>query len=134
MRDLARLVRIREIWERREKAQVARAMEAARLAGAKAEERAGAHSRALSQAVGDLMLSQVARTATWEAYSTSRTHAQAAALQEEATRGVWRRAKQELEISERLDERRREAEAIEADRRTTKALDEIAATRHGRSQ
>ena len=134
MRDLRRLVRVREIWERREKAQVARAIQASRAAAAQAAERAEQHEAALTDpGTVDPMLAHTSRTATWEAFSVAEHHARAAAIQEEATRGVWRRAKQELEITERLEDRRRQAAALETERKETKVLDEVAANRHGRS-
>ena len=134
MRDLRRLVRVREIWERREKAHVARAMDAARRAHEEAATRAEQHHLALGTDLGGPVLNQTARTATWEALARSQAHAQTAALQEEASRGVWRRAKQDLEITERLEDRRKQAEALEAGRRDTKTLDEIASNRHGRPE
>jgi flagellar biosynthesis chaperone FliJ len=63
----------------------------------------------------------------------AKRYAMTASLQEDATRGVWRRAKQELEITERLEDRRRQAAALEEDRRASKVLDEVAANRHGRT-
>lgn len=134
MRDLRKLVRVREIWERREKAQVARAIQLSRAAAAEAEEQTRRHQEALGNPLtGDPVLVYTAQTATWEAMARSQRHAQSASLQEEATRGVWRRAKQELEITERLEDRRRQAAALEEDRKESKALDEVAANRHGRT-
>ena len=134
MRDLRKLVRVREIWERREKAQVARAIQASRAAAAEADERALRHHEALgSFLVVDPVLAHTAQTATWEALAQAKKYAETASLQEDATRGVWRRAKQELEITERLEDRRRQAAALQEDRRASKVLDEVAANRHGRT-
>jgi flagellar biosynthesis chaperone FliJ len=129
---MRKLVRVREIWERREKAQVARAIQASRVASAEADERTRLHQDALGFAA-DPVLAFTAQTATWEAMAKAQRHAETASLQEEATRGVWRRAKQELEITERLEDRRRQAAAAEEDRRESKVLDEVAANRHGRT-
>jgi flagellar export protein FliJ len=130
---MARLVRVREIWEQREKARVASALALARTTRTAAEVASEHHQTALgSAATYGPITSFVAQTATHDALELARAEAVHAGLQAEATRGVWRRAKQDLEIVERLQERRRLVARAEQARAETKALDELAAIRHGR--
>ncbi len=133
MRDMARLVRVREIWEQREKARVASVLAAARVAQSAADVASDHHRMALaSGSTYGPVMSFVAQTATHDARTRAQAEAAHADLQADATRGVWRRAKQDLEMVERLQERRRLAVRAEEARVETKVLDELASIRHGR--
>lgn len=134
MRDLSRLTRVREIWEQRERARVAAALAAQRMAVEHAEQAHAAHRQALAMdGMVDPLLTFVARTATHERRIEAEQELSHAAVQTEASRGVWRRAKQDLDIAENLEERRRAAIEAGLMRTEINTLDELATIRHGRA-
>jgi flagellar export protein FliJ len=135
--SLSKVLRVRRIEEEQAAAQLAAARAAAAVAAAK--EVGAAHALASRCARGGLQ--PAASFLAWsettmlagEALSAARTEVQAAAEEVEARRGEWSSAAARVSALEHLDERGREAHAVEVKKEETKITDDIVTTRWDRS-
>ena len=135
--SLAKVLRVRRIQEEQAAARLAAARTTAVAAAAK--EVGATHALASRCARGGLQsaASFLAWTETTmlagEALSDARVEVEAAEEQVEARRGEWSSAASRVSALEHLDERGREAHALECRKEETKTADDIVTTRWDRS-
>jgi hypothetical protein len=132
---MSRIVRVRKIWEKQARAQLGQAN--GELAEAETETEAAKeeHRKAIAPAeereatLDDLTIRRIAGMATHEKYTVAEVVRQQADHRARAAHGSWRRSAQDLEIAEKLEERRKQALAYLARRSAEAALDELMAMR-----
>jgi hypothetical protein len=135
VKDTNRITRVRGIWERQARAALGEANRELAQAEEAVVEALDDHRRTVASAadaepgVEDLMMRRIAGMATHERYTAAelvRGHAEQRAR---AAHGSWRRTAQDLEASEKLDDRRKQAMAYLARRSAEATLDELMALR-----
>lgn len=133
MRDFRRLARVRSIWEMQARIETASAVRRAAEANRLASQAAERHRSALHDATGSgLVTLMTGRLATYESFSQAQQSVSHEKLRLEATRGVWRRTKQDLEVVEKLEARRIDNVESDERKRFDRQLDELAMLMRGR--
>lgn len=134
MRDMSRITRVRKIWEKQARAQLGQAN--AQLQNAEneshqalEEHRQTVDSPAEGTGLDDLTVRRIAGMATHETYTAADRVRMQSEQRARASHGSWRRSAQELDIAEKLDERRKQALAYLARRSAEATLDELMALR-----
>lgn len=130
MKDTNKITRVRSIWERQARAALGNANREVAEAERAALEALDNHRKTVAEAGGenspeDLMMRRIAGMATHEKYTAAELVRGHADQRARAVQGAWRRSAQELEVAERLDERRRQALAYLARRSAESTLDEL---------
>lgn len=132
MRDMARLLRVRSIWERRAAAAVGEAVRESQLAEEAARTAGRLHTAALASETSDLRATRIGRLATHRASTDATEAARLASLRLSASRGAWNRTRIDVEAIEELERRRTESERAAAVRAEARELDELAVLRRRR--
>lgn len=135
MKDMSKITRVRKIWERQARASLGQANTDLSQAEADAEAAHDEHRRTVapvnapSAGLDDLTIRRIAGMATHEKYTVAELVRQQADHRSRAAHGNWRRSAQDLEIAEKLEERRKQALAYLARRSAEATLDELMAIR-----
>jgi hypothetical protein len=134
MRDFEKLTRVRGIWERQARAKLGEAnrdLAEADQAVTEAEERLREHNaRPIPPGTAaDLALMRMAGIATHDSYTTAELVRGHAERRSRAAQGAWRKSAQDLDVAEKLEERRKQAMAYMARRAAEATLDELMALR-----
>lgn len=139
MKDMSKITRVREIWEKQARAQLGQANGDLAHAEAEVEAAKEAHHNTIAPAdtpthgLDDLTIRRIAGMATHEKYTVAEVVRQQADHRARAAHGNWRRSAQDREVAEKLDERRRQALAYLARRSAEATLDELMAIRRKKS-
>lgn len=137
MKDMSRIARVRKIWEKQARAQLGEANAELSAAETKAADALEEHRQTASAepegaGLDDLTIRRIAGMATHEKYTAAEIVRQQADHRARAAHGTWRRSAQDLDVAEKLDERRRQALAYLARRSAEATLDELMALRRKR--
>lgn len=129
---LGQLLRVRRIQEDQARQQVLAARRAAEIAHALAEQRRRTYDE-LPPSERAVLLAHIAERTMWELHAMAVVRAEEDAVEADAEverrAEAWRARKQEVEVLERLDERRRAEHAAEVLRAEALELDDLATTR-----
>ena len=128
MRDLSRLVRVRKIWEKQARIQLGQATQELNEAERATVSALDDHRR-FQETDGDILIRRIAGMATHEKYTAAELVRRQAEHRTRAAQGSWRRSAQDLDASEKLEERRKQALAYLARRSAEATLDELMAMR-----
>lgn len=129
MRDLDRLLRVRTAWERRAAARLGEKLACQAAAEEALQAAVESHRRSLDTALSSTELTRLARTATHDDLGFRAAEHELANRAVDASRGVWRRTQQDLEILQKLSDRWTERAEQEHLRREQQEADELAALR-----
>jgi hypothetical protein len=138
MRDFSRLARVRAIWEKQARAELGQANGALQEADRAVEDATPAHQTAIAPAntsggLDDVTMRRIAGMATHNSYTAAEVVRKQTETRVRAAHGSWRRSAQDLEVAEKLEERRRQALAYLARRSAEATLDELMALRRRKS-
>jgi len=139
VKDMSRIVRVRKIWEKQARAQLGQANGELSKAQAAVEEASEAHRDAIapvetpSTGLDDLTIRRIAGMATHERYTVAEVVRRQADHRVRASNGNWRRSAQEMQVAEKLEDRRRQALAYLARRSAEATLDELMVMRRKQS-
>ncbi|MDH4116619.1 MAG: hypothetical protein OEX04_19590 [Acidimicrobiia bacterium] len=128
MRDLSRLVRVRKIWEKQARIQLGQATQELNEAERATVSALDDHRRS-QETDGDILIRRIAGMATHDKYTAAELVRRQAEHRTRAAQGSWRRSAQDLDASEKLEERRKQALAYLARRSSEATLDELMAMR-----
>lgn len=136
MKNHSRLIRLRGIRERQARVGLGQANQAKASADDELSRRRQEHEAALDSQDGEdagaLHSSHLAQTATLESRQAAEAKQFQADLETRAARGAWQRSLQDLEMAEKLEERRRLDLAQVARMTSERALDELMTLRRRR--
>lgn len=134
MKDMSRILRVRKIWEKQARSQLGEAtteLTEAQNQAVKAleEHRTTTSAPPAGSRLDDLTVRRIAGMATHEKYTAAELVRQQADHRARAAHGAWRRSAQDLEVADKLEERRKQALAYLARRSAEATLDELMAIR-----
>lgn len=135
MKDMSKITRVRSIWEKQSKAALGEANRRLAEAEQAVEEARIEHQQTVTDIAGakpglaDLGLRRTAGMATHERYTAAELVRGHAEVRSRAAHGAWRRSAQDLDVAEKLEDRRKQALAYLARRSAEATLDELMALR-----
>lgn len=132
---MSRITRVRGIWEKQARAALGEANRELADAEQAVEEARVEHQKTVADissakpGIEDFGLRRTAGMATHERYTAAELVRGHAEVRSRAAHGAWRRSAQDLDVAEKLEERRKQALAYLARRSAEATLDELMALR-----